>query len=66
MNAYARLMLPLARKFVYDIAPKTSIFSHDIEVNVEFQNRFSRCEFMLDVNSPFSVRNPIPDSSTRI
>ena len=27
-------MLPLARKFVYDIIPKTSIFSHDVEVNV--------------------------------
>ena len=29
-----RLMLPLARKFVYEIIPKTSIFSHHVEVNV--------------------------------
>ena len=32
VNAYVRLMLPFARKFVYDIAPKASIFSHDVEV----------------------------------
>ena len=29
-----RLMLPLARKLVYDIVPKASIFRHDVEVNV--------------------------------
>ena len=27
-------MLSLAKKFVYDIIPKTSIFSNDVEVNV--------------------------------
>ena len=34
VNDYVRLMLPLARKFVYDIAPKASVFSHDVEINV--------------------------------
>ena len=34
-----------------------------ISFKIKFQNRFSRREFMLAVNSPFSVRKPIPDTS---
>ena len=35
-----------------------------ISFKIKFQNRFSCREFMLAVNSPFSVRKPIPDTST--
>ena len=53
MNAYVRLMLSLARKFVYDIKSKASICSHHVEVNVSAYHScaYSRTKDRLPVKT---------------